>query len=278
MTQYSVKNKIERIRNLGLSYDGNIEGGFLTENQAKELLKEIKSNYQPEQKPNSPSVWGGGQDFDDLRQSLFNFDNPLTEKTINGISIRITTGLIENFHSRVNRRKTYLIYANRKIIGKFYSTNDIKLVIDHIAKNLNIRISNIDKIKRAALVFREKNKIESDIFLKYETELLQEALNSLHKDINSRKPVKDYLNPYQLTYLKGIHLRVTDGIMEGNLTEDRKQPYYLYANRNIIAKFYSKDHIDKFVHQIKTQLNLKIVSTSPNTKLNNDKKLNGQSI
>jgi hypothetical protein len=39
------ENQIEQIRNTGVEVNNKIEGGFLNKKQAKELQKDIESNY-----------------------------------------------------------------------------------------------------------------------------------------------------------------------------------------------------------------------------------------
>jgi len=133
--EYLNENKIEQIRNTGLSVSNKIEGGFLTKKQAKELQKEIESNYIE-----GPFLWGIKNQ--DLRQSLFNYDNPYATKNINGVDLRIATGLLEGEPG--NRRTTYLLYADGKIVGKFYKIDDIKKVIKYIEDNLIKSIGPLD--------------------------------------------------------------------------------------------------------------------------------------
>ena len=128
--EYLSENKIEKIINTGLTtYNNKIEGGFLNKKQSEELQKEIESNY-------NNGVIKFGQDNNDIRTFLYNYDNPLAEKDINGVNLRITEGLIEGEPYSGNRRKTYLLYANGNIIGKFYSVDDIKKSIKYIEENL----------------------------------------------------------------------------------------------------------------------------------------------
>jgi len=134
--EYLNENKIEQIRNTGLSVSNKIEGGFLTKKQAKELQKEIESNYNY----GYPHQWGLKNQ--DLRQSLFNYDNPYATKNINGVDLRIATGLLEGEPG--SRKKTYLLYADGKIVGKFYKIDDIKKVIKYIEDNLIKSIGPLD--------------------------------------------------------------------------------------------------------------------------------------
>ncbi len=122
------ENQIERIRNIGIKINNKIKGGFLNKKQAEELQKEIESNYD-----NSAKF---GQDNNDIRTFLYNYDNPFAEKDINGINLRIVQGLIEDEPHSGNRKKTWLLYADKNIVGKFYKLDDIEKVIKYIEENL----------------------------------------------------------------------------------------------------------------------------------------------
>jgi hypothetical protein len=100
----------------------NIRGKLLSKTEAKSLQKEIESKYL---KPGD-NIFEG----DDIRQKLFNYDNPVAQKMVNGIDVRVTSGL------RRGRESTYLIYADGKIAGEFFSVKDAKSVVDFIEKNL----------------------------------------------------------------------------------------------------------------------------------------------
>lgn len=132
--EYLNENKIERIKDVGLSVSNKIEGGFLNKKQAEELQKDIESNYDT-----TPKF---GQNSNDIRKSLYNYDNPYAEKDINGVNLRIVQGLIEGEPYSGNRRKTWLLYADGKIVGKFYKVDDIKTVVKYIEDNLIKTISN----------------------------------------------------------------------------------------------------------------------------------------
>jgi hypothetical protein len=134
--EYLNENQIEQIRNTGLSVSNKIEGGFLTKKQAKELQKEIESYYNYD----FPHQWGLKNQ--DLRQSMYNYDYPYATKNINGVDLRIATGLLEGEPG--NRRLTYLLYADGKIVGKFYKIDDIKKVIKYIEDNLIKSIGPLD--------------------------------------------------------------------------------------------------------------------------------------
>ena len=122
-----VKKEIENALN---SFGGRVEGGFLNKKQAEDLQKDIDSNYIQN------GIQTFGQDNNDIRQKMYNYEHPLAEKDINGINLRITDGLIEGDSYSGDRRKTFLLYADGKIVGKFYSVGDIKKVIKYIEDNL----------------------------------------------------------------------------------------------------------------------------------------------
>lgn len=132
--EYLNENQIEKIRNTGIEVNNKIEGGFLNKKEANELQREIESNYS------GISIFG--QDNNDIRTFLYNYDNPFAEKDINGVNLKIVQGLIEGEPYSGNRRKTWLLYADGKIVGKFYKVDDIKKVIKYIEDNLIKTISS----------------------------------------------------------------------------------------------------------------------------------------
>lgn len=130
LTENSTELVKREIENASITLGNKIEGGFLNKKQAEDLQREIEANY------NDSGIMKFGQDNNDIRQSLFNYDNPLAEKDVNGVNLRIASGLIEGEPYSGKRRKTYLLYADGKIVGKFYSVEDIKLVVKYIEDNL----------------------------------------------------------------------------------------------------------------------------------------------
>jgi hypothetical protein len=116
------ENQLERIKNI--SIPSTIEGRFLNKQQSQDLQKEIEANYADDISQHFK------REKDDIRMKLFNYNNPIAEKNINGVNLRIAEGLIRN------KRKTYLLYADGKIIGEFYSINDIKMIVKYIEDNL----------------------------------------------------------------------------------------------------------------------------------------------
>lgn len=117
------ESNIDLVRNdlIKLNND-TIEGRFLSKQDAEELQREIESNY----------ITSAEDLFkkDDIRKNIFNFDHPVAEKEVNGVTLKIVQGLIRN------KRKTYLLYANNDIIGEFYSVDDIKRIIKFIESKL----------------------------------------------------------------------------------------------------------------------------------------------
>ena len=179
--------------------------GLLNSEQAKELQEEIESNYNDGSDPSK--LIGAGNN--DIRSSLFNYDNPLLEKDLNGVNLRIVDGLIEVNPSTGNRSKTYLLYADGQIVGKFYSaqeaTDTIKFIEDRLIKNLdnNIRFS------------KESGALES-----YTNKVVQRALELHPEAKGDKKVVKDIANSiYKSLEGKGK-----------NLTQDEKD--YIAAKLN----------------------------------------------
>ena len=123
-SQYKLllENSLEILKNNSLLDSIGIEGRFLNKRQAEELENEIVSNYSDELK--------FGKEDNDIRRNIFNIDNPLAEKTINGVTLKIVEGLIKN------KRKTYLLYTDNQLIGEFYSVKDIKNIVNFLESKL----------------------------------------------------------------------------------------------------------------------------------------------
>ena len=99
-------------------------GRFLDKKQAEILQKEIESNYAPD----VLSIFN--KDKQDLRLSMFNLDNPIAEKTINGKSVKIVQGLVRDGQS------TVLLYVDGQVVGEFNSVDDVKKIINFVEGNL----------------------------------------------------------------------------------------------------------------------------------------------
>jgi hypothetical protein len=132
-----------------------IEGGLLNEQQSADLQKEIESKYNIFPK--------FGQENEDIRTNLYNYNNPLAEKDVNGVNLRIAEGLIEGDKYSGNRRKTYLLYADGKIVGKFYAVADIKKVVKFIEDNLIKSESLLSKEQTPALEDVEEFKSSEEL-------------------------------------------------------------------------------------------------------------------
>lgn len=135
--EYFNEGQIEKIINTGLLVSNKMEGGFLNKKQAEDLQREIESNYDDY----SSGIIKFGQDSNDIRKNIYNYDTPIAEKDINGVNLRIAPGLIENNPYSGKRIKTYILYADGNIVGKFYSVDYIKKVIKYIEDRLVKSIS-----------------------------------------------------------------------------------------------------------------------------------------
>ena len=110
--------------------NNKIEGKLFNEQEAKDYQELIESKY------NTGSTELFGQEKQDIRQNMFSYDQPLAEKNVNGVNVRITEGLLEGEPYSGDRKKTYLLYADGKVAGKFYSVSDAKKVVNFIESNL----------------------------------------------------------------------------------------------------------------------------------------------
>ena len=138
-------------KNNDIIKQNKIEGELFNEQQSIELQKEIESKYSDTPK------FGLDIGNEDIRTKMFNYNNPLAEKDVNGVNLRIAEGFIEENKNR--RRKTYLLYADGKIVGKFYSVDDIKKVVKFIEDNL---IKGIGEAKIKTEPKKEKRKIRDE--------------------------------------------------------------------------------------------------------------------
>lgn len=91
--------------------------GLLTAEQSNALMDEIVSNYNTD-------VPVFGNKNKDIRQNLYNYEEPICKKIVDGVEYRIAHGFIRDF------KKTYLLYANGNIIGQFTELNQAKSVVD----------------------------------------------------------------------------------------------------------------------------------------------------
>ena len=116
-----------------------VEGKLLNEQEVKDLKKEIISKRAPKGKIIFGQRYlddnGVFREAQDIRRSMFNYDNPYASKNINGIDVRIADGLIRK-NKDGKKYKTYLLYADGKIVGEFNSVADAKSVVGFIEDNL----------------------------------------------------------------------------------------------------------------------------------------------
>jgi hypothetical protein len=109
----------------------DIEGGFLSSEQAESLQNEIESNY---------IEFGNfvfGQRNNDIRHRIYNFYDPFIFIKFRDFELRVIDGLFEGETSSGNIKNTHLIYADNRIIGKFYKIADVKSVVRLIDFYLN---------------------------------------------------------------------------------------------------------------------------------------------
>lgn len=57
-----------------------------------------------------------------LATNLFNYEHPMAEANIDGVNYRIGNGLTD----LVLKKKTYILYADGKEIGTYYSLKEAK--------------------------------------------------------------------------------------------------------------------------------------------------------
>jgi hypothetical protein len=127
--------------NLSSGYEIDSGNGFLTSEQAQSLQNEIENNYI------GIGDFVFGQRNNDIRQRLFNFDNPYLYIKFKEFSIRVTDGLVEGEPYSGNRRKTHLIYADSQIIAKFYTLADARLAVREIDLFINKNNVKSDNLK-----------------------------------------------------------------------------------------------------------------------------------
>jgi hypothetical protein len=146
----------------------NIRGRLLNNQQAAELQAEIESNYTT-----ATNVFDRSKD--DIRQKMFSYDEPYVEANINGVNVRIADGLIRT-DKNGKREKTYLIYADGKVAGEFYSKNDAIAVVKYIEDNLIKGLEPASTKGQLSLIDRSGNDIGP---------LIEEAADAVEQAIAS---------------------------------------------------------------------------------------------
>jgi hypothetical protein len=107
------------------------EGKFFSVEEMIDYNKLIRKNYIKR-----GDISGLFNKNNDIRMKLFNYNNFIIKLEINGLDIRVTEGMFDY----VNKRKTYLVYQNKKIIGVFYNFEKIKEILITIKKNADYKI------------------------------------------------------------------------------------------------------------------------------------------
>jgi hypothetical protein len=124
-TELTLESLLIYLQSLNFAELGS-NSGILTSEQAQSLQNEIESNYIKLEN------FVFGQKNNDIRQCLFNFDNPYIFIKLEKIELRVIDGLVEGEPFSGNRKKTHLLYADNQIIGKFYNIADVKSVVRKI--------------------------------------------------------------------------------------------------------------------------------------------------
>jgi hypothetical protein len=109
-----------------------INGKLFTEKESEEYTKYIESNYEE-------GVFNFSSRSKDIRKNIFNYWDPLMETNINGINVRVAQGITTRGVDKWIR--SYLIYADGKIVGLFDSKESAYNVIDFIKSNLVKKLS-----------------------------------------------------------------------------------------------------------------------------------------
>jgi hypothetical protein len=141
----AVKDALSVLDVKGKVQQAKIKNELFSPEQITALQKEIESNYNAEVK--------FGNENNDIRTSLFNYDDPIAQKMSNGVDLRITEGLIRD------QKKTYLLYADGKPVAEFKSVDDAKNIVKFIEDNLirpqALQNSNVKFSKSVSQRFNE---------------------------------------------------------------------------------------------------------------------------
>lgn len=150
--------------------------GLLTEQQSIDLQTEIESYYS-----DTPEF---GDQNRDIRQNLFNYENPIAEKDSNGVNLRIAEGLLRIGEDGKNR-KSFLLYADGKIVGEFDSVDKAKSLVKKIEENL-VKPQQLEQGKPKGI--KEQSKIQ--LFSHYNTN--HGATNTIYYDNGKFIEVENY--------------------------------------------------------------------------------------
>lgn len=162
-----------------------IKGKLFNQKQSEEIQKEIESNYTPEGKIAFSGQYkddnGETKRSDDIRVKMYNYDNPIASRTVNGKDIRITEGLIRN------GKKTYLLYSDSKIVGEFESVDDAKKTVKLIQDNL-VKPIELPKSETKESASKETPKVKSIEAIELEKQIVvaQNEVTSLNDKIKTK--------------------------------------------------------------------------------------------
>lgn len=181
--------------------------GKVTKKEIEDLQKEIESNYN--------DVVPGQNIFNkrnDIRQNMFNYEHPLAQANINGVNLRIAEGLIRD------NKKTYLLYADGKLIGEFNSVKDIKTLVKYIQ----------DRLVKNTL--NEENSDLKGTILKIVSPNIQKHLDDLIKQYGDKAEIIKHIvsaiddkPEYSLTYEYAKKIKNYFDNFKGNNTSEEYQ-------------------------------------------------------
>jgi 8-oxo-dGTP pyrophosphatase MutT (NUDIX family) len=180
--------------------------GKVTKKEVQDLEKEIESNYS------ETGVHKFGKENKDIKQNVFNYEEPLTQVNINGVNLIITQGLLRD------DKMTYLLYADGKLIGEFNSVKDIKTLIKYIEERL---VKN---------TLNEENSDLKGTILKIVSPNIQKHLNDLIKEYGDKAEIIKHIvsaiddkPEYSLTYEYAKKIKNYFDNFKGNNTSEEYQ-------------------------------------------------------
>lgn len=224
--------------------DGEIIGdNILSKADREKLEKEIEEDAE-----SSTGVNMFNNKTGNIAANLYNYDNPIYQKDINGIDARIAEGFIRN------GKKTYLLYADGKVVGEYTNRDDAKksaLTLKYKIRqgaSISVESKTANEIdSKTGLLFDRSGK---PIYKLYDTELVaRERFNfeELTKiGSGSDRDVYDLGNGYVVKVAKtarGLEQNIYEGEPYLNVPEvfERGLNYVVVSN---IDKAKNSDVID----------------------------------
>lgn len=164
----------------------HINGRFLSKKDANELHKEIESQYISD----NGIVDHFTNKKNDIRLNAFNYENPLAEKNVNGVNVKIVQGLIRD------KQQTYLLYADDNLIGEFYSVEGVKNAVKYIESLLEKQTKTI-----ATSVYESTNNTLNESVTRDLTYLYKYLKSDDYSDFIFNEPwyIEEYFNDYGIT-------------------------------------------------------------------------------